>query len=91
MLFADHHLGIGMTGTHQAHRKVVNSRRGESNYYDSLAVYKDVLAREADGWRFAKRSYHYRFLDQNPFGGDAFPVTLAMGNCGPVMTTETEG
>ena len=49
--------------------------RGESSYYDSLAVYKDVLVREADGWRFAKRSYHYRFLDQSPFGGDAYPVT----------------
>lgn len=49
--------------------------RGESSYYDSLAVYEDVLVREADGWRFAKRSYHYRFLDQNPFGGNAFPVT----------------
>ena len=49
--------------------------RGESTYYDSLAVYEDVLVREEEGWRFAKRSYHYRFLDQSPFGGEAFPVT----------------
>ena len=49
--------------------------RGESTYYDSLAVYEDVLVREADGWRFAKRFYRYRFLDQSPFGGEAFPVT----------------
>jgi SnoaL-like domain len=49
--------------------------RGESSYYDSLAVYEDVLVREADGWRFAKRFYHYRFLNQSPFGGEAFPVT----------------
>ena len=49
--------------------------RGESSYYDSLAVYEDLLMREADGWRFAKRFYHYRFLDQSPFGGEAFPVT----------------
>ena len=48
--------------------------RGESTYYDNLAVYEDVLVREAGGWRFAKRSYHYRFLDQNPFGGNAFPI-----------------
>ena len=48
--------------------------RGESTYYENLAVYEDVLVREADGWRFAKRSYHYRFLDQNPFGGNAFPI-----------------
>ena len=49
--------------------------RGESTYYDCLAVYEDVLVREAEGWRFAKRSYQYRFLDQSPFGGEAFPVT----------------
>ena len=48
--------------------------RGESSYYDSLAVYEDVLVREGDGWRFAKRFYRYRFLDQSPFGGEAFPV-----------------
>lgn len=49
--------------------------RGESTYYDCLAVYEDVLVRETDGWRFTKRFYHYRFLDQSPFGGEAFPVT----------------
>ena len=49
--------------------------RGESSYYDSLAVYEDVLVREANGWRFANRFYRYRFLDQSPFGGEAFPVT----------------
>ena len=49
--------------------------RGESTYYDSLAVYEDVLVREGEGWRFVKRSYQYRFLDQSPFGGEAFPVT----------------
>jgi len=48
--------------------------RGESSYYDSLAVYEDVLVRGADGWRFAERFYRYRFLDQSPFGGEAFPV-----------------
>ena len=49
--------------------------RGESTYYDCLAVYEDVLVRDTEGWRFAKRSYQYRFLDQTPFGGQAFPVT----------------
>ena len=48
--------------------------RGESTFYDCLAVYEDVLVREADSWRFAKRFYQYRFLDQGPFGGEAFPV-----------------
>ena len=37
--------------------------RGESAYYDNLAVYQDVLVREAGGWRFAKRSYHYRLRE----------------------------
>ena len=49
--------------------------RGESTYYDCLAVYEDVLVREAAGWLFAKRFYQYRFLDQSPFAGEAFPVT----------------
>lgn len=67
---------IEIKGDQATARFVMRERgRGESSYYDCLAVYKDVLVREADGWRFAKRSYHYRFLDQNPFGGDAFPIT----------------
>ena len=71
------HLGvIEIKGDQATARFVMRERgRGEQTYYDNLAVYEDVLVREAGGWRFAKRSYHYRFLDQNPFGGDAFPVT----------------
>lgn len=49
--------------------------RGESSYYDCLAVYEDVLVREGNGWLFAKRFYRYRFLDRSPFGGEAFTVT----------------
>jgi ketosteroid isomerase-like protein len=52
--------------------------RGESTYYENLAVYNDELVRQTDGWRFAKRSYTYRFLDRTPFGDDAFEV--AVGN-----------
>lgn len=71
-----HSAVIEIKGDQATARFVERERgRGESSYYDSLAVYEDVLVREADGWRFAKRSYHYRFLDQNPFGGDAFRVT----------------
>ena len=67
---------IEINGDQATARFVMRERgRGESSYYDNLAVYEDVLVREADGWRFGKRSYHYRFLDQNPFGGDAFPIT----------------
>jgi ketosteroid isomerase-like protein len=49
--------------------------RGDTTYYDNLAVYDDVLVKEPAGWRFHERHYHYRFLDQTPFGGDALPVT----------------
>ena len=48
--------------------------RGEGTYYDNLAVYNDVLLKERGDWRFLERHYHYRFLDQAPFTGDAFPV-----------------
>ena len=49
--------------------------KGEGTYYDNLAIYDDVLVREPAGWRFLERHYRYRFLDQTPFAGDAFPVT----------------
>lgn len=48
--------------------------RGATSYYDNLAVYEDALLRESGGWRFAMRHYRYRFLDQDPFAGEAFPV-----------------
>ena len=47
---------------------------GKKQHYENLAVYEDSLVREAGGWRFAKRHYRYRFLDQNPFAGEAFAV-----------------
>jgi hypothetical protein len=49
--------------------------KGDGTYYDNLAIYDDVLVREPGGWRFLERHYRYRFLDQTPFAGDAFPVT----------------
>lgn len=47
--------------------------RGDGTYYDNLALYEDVLVRESNGWHFLERHYHYRFLDQTPFNGNAFP------------------
>jgi ketosteroid isomerase-like protein len=49
--------------------------RGDGTYYDNLGIYNDELIREADGWRFAKRSYTYRFLNQKPFEDDAFDAS----------------
>jgi ketosteroid isomerase-like protein len=48
--------------------------RGAGSFYDNLAVYDDELVREAGGWRFLRRSYSYRFLNQEPFAGVAFPA-----------------
>ncbi|MBB3473547.1 nuclear transport factor 2 family protein [Sphingomonas sp. BK345] len=42
--------------------------RGEDTFYD------DELVRQPDGWRFRRRSYLYRFLDQGPFPGNTYPV-----------------
>jgi hypothetical protein len=70
------HSGVVTIGGDRATARFVERERGrgESTYYDNLAVYDDVLVKEPAGWRFLERHYHYRFLDQTPFGGDAFPV-----------------
>ncbi len=52
--------------------------RGEGTYYENLAVYNDELIRQADGWRFATRSYTYRFLDRKSFDDEAFEVVVGM-------------
>ena len=67
---------ITIEGDTASARFVVRERgKGDGTYYDNLAVYDDVLVRESGGWRFQERHYRYRFLDQTPFTGDAFPVT----------------
>ena len=49
--------------------------RGESRFYENLAVYDDVLERGADGvWRFLRRRYVYRYLDDSAFTGKVFPL-----------------
>lgn len=48
---------------------------GGTTYYENLAVYNDELVRGEDGrWRFARRSYVYRYLDSSPFAGEVFPA-----------------
>lgn len=46
--------------------------RGEDDYYENLAVYRDELARTPNGWRFKSRKYEYRYLDTTAFSGDVF-------------------
>lgn len=71
------HSGVIEIKGDQATARFVERERGKglATYYDNLAVYDDVLVREPAGWRFLERHYRYRFLDQTPFAGDAFPVT----------------
>ena len=67
---------ITIDGNRARARFVVRERgKGDGTYYDNLAVYDDLLVREPGSWRFLERHYRYRFLDQSPFAGDAFPVT----------------
>ena len=71
------HSGVIMIEGDRATARFVERERGkgDNTYYDNLAVYDDVLVREPGGWRFLERHYRYRFLDQTPFAGDAFPAT----------------
>lgn len=49
---------------------------GETTYYENRAVYNDALRRGADGtWRYTRRSYVGRILDDGPFGGKIFPLS----------------
>jgi SnoaL-like domain len=70
------HSGVVTIDGDRATARFVERERGQGDdtYYDNLAVYDDVLVREPAGWRFLERHYRYRFLDQTPFEGTAFPV-----------------
>lgn len=71
------HSGVVMLDGDRATARFVEREhgRGASMFYENLAVYNDDLAREADGkWRFLKRSYVYRYLDDSAFTGRVFPL-----------------
>ena len=56
-----------------------SSSNGTDCFYENLAVYNDELVREIDGkWRFAKRTYVYRYLDASPFNGEVFALKAAL-------------
>lgn len=48
--------------------------RGPKDYYENLAVYRDEFIRTADGWRFKRRYYDYRYLDMSAFPGEVIPL-----------------
>ena len=47
--------------------------KGDHDYYENLAIYRDELVRQANGWRFKCRFYEYRYLDTSTFTGSSIP------------------
>jgi PII-like signaling protein len=43
--------------------------KGPQDFYENLAVYRDELVKQANGWRFKIRFYEYRYLDTTAFAG----------------------
>lgn len=50
--------------------------RGGDRYYDNYALYEDVYVQLDGKWVFSERHYNYIFLDESPFPGESFPVTI---------------
>ncbi len=72
------HSGVVMfTGDNTAKGRFTERERGkgESEFYENLAVYHDDYIRGPNGWRFDRRYYEYRFLDTNAFQGQVIPRT----------------
>jgi ketosteroid isomerase-like protein len=44
---------------------------GDDGYFN-YGMYVDCLVRTGDGWRFARRDYHYLYLDRSPLSGNGF-------------------
>jgi hypothetical protein len=64
--FADENTAIGRFTERER-------RKGQQDYYENLAVYRDELARQPNGWRFKCRFYQYRYIDTSAFAGSGVP------------------
>lgn len=71
---------IDFTGPDTATARFTERERGKgaNDYYENLAVYRDQLVRTADGWRFKRRVYEYRYLDTSAFSGEIFAPTAGL-------------
>lgn len=71
---------IEFTGPDSATARFTERERGkgQNDYYENLAIYRDELVRTADGWRFRQRVYEYRYLDTSAFSGDVFTPTAGL-------------
>jgi ketosteroid isomerase-like protein len=56
--------------------------KGPQDYYENLAVYRDELVKQPDGWRFKRRFYEYRYLDTSPFVSTIVPLDLVKNGRG---------
>jgi uncharacterized protein (TIGR02246 family) len=71
---------IDFTGPDSATARFTERERGkgQNDYYENLAIYRDELVRTANGWRFEARVYEYRYLDTSAFSGEIFTPTAGL-------------
>lgn len=67
---------ISFTGESTASARFTERERGkgQKDYYENLAIYRDELVKQSNGWRFKRRRYEYRYLDTSAFAGIGFPA-----------------
>ncbi len=58
-------------------REMARNKDGKV-FYQNVGLYQDEIVKTAEGWRFAKRSYHYIWLNEEPFGGRAIPLDASL-------------
>lgn len=62
---------VSFTSNNTAHTRFTERERGKGpgDYYENLAVYRDEVVKQTNGWRFKRRFYEYRYLDTSEFKG----------------------
>jgi len=70
---------ISVTSEYTATARFTERERGKGlqDYYENLAVYRDELVKQPNGWRFKRRFYEYRYLDTSPFASTIVPLDLS--------------
>ncbi|MGW6962385.1 nuclear transport factor 2 family protein [Streptomyces chartreusis] len=63
----------GDTATARSYVTEIGQPHGEPGGYTNHGLYLDQLIRTPQGWRFAVREYHYRYLDTSPLTGQLIP------------------
>lgn|GEM_PF-694358 len=73
---------VSFTGETSATARFTEREHGQgpSEFYDNLAVYRDELVKQPDGWKFKRRFYEYRYLDTSAFTGTMLPSEVPPGS-----------